>query len=387
MKSKWEYIPFCDAVEIWDTLRKPINSKERSARIEGKAESELYPYYGATGQVGLIDDYITDGEYVLLGEDGAPFLNSFAQKAYLINGKTWVNNHAHVLRSKTNNRFLCYYLNYFNYKGYVSGTTRLKLTQAQMKTIPIPNPDADEQKRIVDKIEELFSQIDDGVETLNKTKEQLKVYRQAVLCNAFKTLNNTIDMEKIATMLDPHPSHRTPPEVDGGTPYIGIGDIDYDAQVINFDNARKVSMDVAKEHLERYTLQEGDFVMGKIGTIGKPFKLPLPQNYTLSANVILIQPNLEFVMPEFLFWQFASPYITQQLMQGATATSQPAFGIKKARKLQIKICNKKTQCEILNDIQAKMSICDNIEGTVNKAIIQVDALRQSILKKAFEGEM
>ena len=88
MKSKWEYIPFCDAVEIWDTLRKPINSKERSARIEGKAESELYPYYGATGQVGLIDDYITDGEYVLLGEDGAPFLNSFAQKAYLINGKT-----------------------------------------------------------------------------------------------------------------------------------------------------------------------------------------------------------------------------------------------------------------------------------------------------------
>ena len=74
MKRKWEYIPFCDAVEIWDTLRKPINSKERSARIEGKAESELYPYYGATGQVGLIDDYITDGEYVLLGEDGACLL-------------------------------------------------------------------------------------------------------------------------------------------------------------------------------------------------------------------------------------------------------------------------------------------------------------------------
>lgn len=248
-------------------------------------------------------------------------------------------------------------------------------------------PEIDEQKRIVAKIEELLSQLDDGVETLNKTKEQLKVYRQAVLCNAFETLNNTIDMEKIATMLDPHPSHRTPPEVYGGTPYIGIGDIDYDAQVINFDNARKVSMDVAREHLERYTLQEGDFVMGKIGTIGKPFKLPLPQNYTLSANVILIQPNLEFIMPEFLFWQFASPYITQQLMQGATATSQPAFGIKKARKLQIKICDKKTQCEILNDIQAKMSICDNIEGTVNKAIIQVDALRQSILKKAFEGKL
>lgn len=255
----------------------------------------------------------------------------------------------------------------------------------QYSKIRVSVPSLEVQKRIVEKIEEMLSQLDDGVETLNKTKEQLKVYRQAVLRNAFKEQNNTVDMEKIATMLDPHPSHRTPPEVDGGIPYIGIGDIDYDTKIINFDSARKVSIDVAKEHSERYTLQEGDFVMGKIGTIGKPFKLPLPQNYTLSANVILIQPNLEFVLPEFLFWQFTSPYITQQLMQGATATSQPAFGIKKARKLQIKICDKKTQCEILKDIQAKMSICDNIESTVNKTMIQVDALRQSILKKAFEG--
>ena len=106
LNSKWDYVPFCDAVEIWDTLRKPINRKERIARIEGKAQNEVYPYYGATGQVGFIDDYITDGEYVLLGEDGAPFLNAFAQKAYLIKGKTWVNNHAHILKSKINNKFL-----------------------------------------------------------------------------------------------------------------------------------------------------------------------------------------------------------------------------------------------------------------------------------------
>ena len=186
MNKNWKYVPFCDAVEICDTLRKPINSKERAARITGKTQEELYPYYGATGQVGYIDGYLTDGEYVLLGEDGAPFLDMYAKKAYIISGKSWVNNHAHVLRSKSNNKFLCYYLNYFNYKGYVSGTTRLKLTQAQMKRIMVPVPSEDEQERVVAKIEELFSELDNGVETLKKTKQQLAVYRQAVLKEAFE---------------------------------------------------------------------------------------------------------------------------------------------------------------------------------------------------------
>lgn len=220
----------------------------------------------------------------------------------------------------------------------------------QYSKIKISIPSLPEQERIVARIEELFSELDKVVETLKTTKQQLAVYRQAVLKEAFEPLNKVVDMEIISTMIDPQPSHRTPPEVKDGVPYIGIGDIDYDAQTINFNTARKVSSGVAKEHLERYTIQKGDFIMGKIGTIGKPFKLPLPQNYTLSANVILIQPNSKIIFPEFLFWQFASPYITQQLMRGATATSQPAFGIKKARKLQIKICDMVVQNKILGSV-------------------------------------
>ena len=387
MNTKWKYVPFCDAVEICDSQRKPINSKERGDRIEGKTQSELYPYYGATGQVGYIDDYITDGEYVLLGEDGAPFLNTFAKKAYIISGKAWVNNHAHVLRSKGSNKFLCYYLNYFNYKGYVSGTTRLKLTQAQMKMIPVPVPSNEEQERIVARIEELFSELDNGVETLRKTKQQLAVYRQAVLTNAFENINNAVDMDTLAVMIDPQPSHRTPPEVLGGIPYIGIGDINYEDQCICFVDARKVAKSVLAEHKDRYEIRAGDFIMGKIGTIGKPFRLPLPQDYTLSANVILIQPDPNIIIPDFLFWQFASPMITRQLTLGATATSQPAFGIKKARKLQIRICDIEEQKSILRDISEKISTCENIEKTVDTALQQAEAMRQSILKQAFEGRL
>lgn len=383
----YNYIPLEQAADILDSYRKPVNSKERLNLIKGKPLDELFPYYGATGQVGWIDSFLTDGEYILLGEDGAPFLNPYAEKAYIIYGKTWVNNHAHILRSKTNNEFLCYYLNYFNYKNYVSGTTRLKLTQAQMRKIPIPNIPSDEQSRIVAHIEELFSELDKAIDTLKTTKEQLEVYRQAVLKDAFSCLPETVEMDKIADMIDPQPSHRTPPEYENGIPYIGIGDIDYQNKKINFEDARKVSPEVLDEHLHRYTIHKGDFVMGKIGTIGKPYKIPDEQNYALSANVILIQPNKEKIYPEFLFWQFSSSLVTKQLTLGAKATSQPAFGIKKARLLSIKICELEKQFKIIKRLEAEMSCCDNIEKTVDTALAQADAMRQSILKQAFEGKL
>lgn len=248
-------------------------------------------------------------------------------------------------------------------------------------------PPVPEQERIVARIEELFSELDNGVETLRKTKQQLAVYRQAVLTNAFENINNVVDMDTLAIMIDPQPSHRTPSEVLGGIPYIGIGDINYEDQCICFEDARKVAKSVLNEHKDRYEIHAGDFVMGKIGTIGKPFRLPLPQEYTLSANVILIQPNPDIIIPDFLFWQFASPLITRQLTLGATATSQPAFGIKKARKLQIRICDIEKQKSILSDISEKMSVCDSIEKTVDTALQQAEAMRQSILKKAFEGRI
>ena len=257
----------------------------------------------------------------------------------------------------------------------------------QYSKIKVAIPPIPIQERIVARIEELFSQLDSGAETLKTVKQQLEVYRQAVLTTAFENIKNVVDMDTLAVMIDPQPSHRTPPEVLGGIPYIGIGDIDYDSQHICFAGARKVGGKVLEEHRERYKLQQGDFVMGKIGTIGKPFRLPLPQDYALSANVILIQPNSDIILPDFLYWQFASPLITKQLLLGATATSQPAFGIKKARKLQIRICSVEQQESILNELSEKMSVCDSIEKTVDSALQQAEAMRQSILKQAFEGRL
>jgi len=184
--NSWVTAPLGDICQILDSQRIPVNSEGRSERILGKPASELYPYYGATGWVGVIDGYLFEGEHILLGEDGAPFLEPFRDKAYIVDGEFWVNNHAHILRSKISNQYLCYYLNQLDYSDYVTGTTRLKLTQSALKAIPIEIAPANEQKRIVAKIEELFSELDNGVKSLETAREQLKIYRQAVLKHAFE---------------------------------------------------------------------------------------------------------------------------------------------------------------------------------------------------------
>ena len=99
----------------YDSYRKPINSYDRKNRVLGKSKDELYPYYGATGQIGFIDDFLFNGEYILLGEDAAPFLDKKAQKAYMIKGKSWVNNHAHILQSLVFPEYLTNCLNSIDY--------------------------------------------------------------------------------------------------------------------------------------------------------------------------------------------------------------------------------------------------------------------------------
>lgn len=292
------------------------------------------------------------------------------------------------------NRYVGKYLYYFTrYSGF---TKQFKLLATSLMggisaknfgAIEVPLPSLEEQDKIIRQIEELFSELDKGVETLQTIKGQLAVYQQTVLKNIFENIVDTTRLDTVAFMIDPQPSHRTPPEAVDGISYIGIGDIDYAANRIDFASSRKVSPDVLKEHLLRYTLHDGDFVMGKIGTIGNPFRVVLPQDYALSANVILIQPNKQVIDPNYLFWQFSSPYITEQLSKGSVATSQPAFGIKKARALSIRICPMESQAKIVEEIESRLSVCDSIEKTVDTALAQAEAMRQSILKKAFEGEL
>ncbi len=156
--GEWRETALEELVEILDSRRVPVNARERDARNAGKGADELFPYYGATGPVGHIAGFLFDEPLILLGEDGAPFLDPLRPKAYQVSGKCWVNNHAHVLRARADvadGRYLTAFLNAFDYAGRVTGTTRLKLTQAAMRSIPVPVPPLGEQQRIADHLERI----------------------------------------------------------------------------------------------------------------------------------------------------------------------------------------------------------------------------------------
>ena len=138
----WEQRKLEDVVEFLDTIRKPL---EGAKRTPGP-----YPYYGASGIVDYVDGYLFDEELVLLSEDGANITDRNYPVCFLASGKYWVNNHAHVLRTKdgNENKFICNSLERKDYKQYNSGMAMPKLNQEVCRSIPINCPSFDEQKKI-----------------------------------------------------------------------------------------------------------------------------------------------------------------------------------------------------------------------------------------------
>ncbi len=126
LPSGWIESRLGDLVDVLDHMRVPVNAKDREQR------AGPIPYYGATQRVGWIDDHLFDEPLILVSEDCSHFLTEGATKAYTVEGKSWVNNHAHVLRAKdalVNRYFLTHFLNQLDFSPHINGTTRQKLTK------------------------------------------------------------------------------------------------------------------------------------------------------------------------------------------------------------------------------------------------------------------
>lgn len=182
MRKGWEYKKLGDCTQILDSQRKPVTKKDR--------KSGIYPYYGATGIQDYVDKYIFDGRYVLVGEDGAKW-SSFTQSAFIIEGKTWVNNHAHVLRTNDFlvDSFLVYFLNYSDLDSYISGAIIRKLTQASLRNIDIPLPPKSTQLAIV-------SELDKINELIRLKKEQLKDFDNLAQSLFYEMFGDPVENEK-----------------------------------------------------------------------------------------------------------------------------------------------------------------------------------------------
>jgi type I restriction enzyme S subunit len=144
------------------------------------------------------------------------------------------------------------------------------------------------------------------------------------------------DVKKMGDLMlaiDPQPDHRTPPAFIDGVPYVGISDFVSNGE-IDIKNCRKVGFNVLGKQRNSFTIELGDLIFGKIGTIGKPKILPdfNKLHFTLSANVILIKP---IECPDFIYWTLVSDYISNQVSLAIHSTSQPAFGMEKIRDLNV----------------------------------------------------
>jgi len=310
--------------------------------------------------------------------------------------KAWLNQHIFkvVPKSICDKKFLFYTLDKITAELYskAHGSGMVHVTKGKFEGTEILLPPLPEQLAIVSKIEELLSDLENGKQQLLTAQQQLKVYRQSLLKAAFEgklTKNKgkweNLKLGDVANAVDPQPSHRTPPISVDGIPFVSIKDLDSKTDKIDLNNARKVSNEVLKEHLERYKLETGDFVIGKIGTIGKPVRIALPQNYTLSANVVLIQPRK--VDATYLYYFFQSSIIQKAFTAGMKATTQAAFGIQKVRELRIELPTILEQQYIVAELESKLTVCDKIEETISQSLLQAETLKQSILKKAFEGKL
>lgn len=392
--GNWVWVTLIDGfAECLDSFRKPINADERATR-----EGDI-PYYGATGQVGWIDDYLTDEHLVLIGEDGAPFFDYIKDKAYIIDGKAWVNNHAHILRSffgAYGNLLMMHYLNVFNYKGYVNGTTRLKLTQGSMNTIPIPLPPLAEQRRIVERIESLFEKLDRAKELAQNALDSFETRKAAILHKAFTgeltahwREQNGVGMEswEDATLgricnigSGGTPSRTRPQFYEGDIPWVKTGEIDWNI------------ITSTEEHITAEAIENSSAKIFPAGTIlvamygqgltrGRAAILGI--NATTNQAVCALQPS-EKILNYYLYYYFACNY--WELREKAVGGNQPNFSGTMISKFSIQLPSLPEQQEIVRILdglfekeQRARKLCDVID--------KIDLIKKAILARAFRGEL
>ena len=170
--TSWKTYKLGDVVNILDNRRIPLSAREREQR-HGE-----YPYYGAQGIIDYVDDYLFDGTYLLIAEDGENLRSKKQNIAQLVSGKYWVNNHAHILESNglCDIRYICYLLNIIDISGYITGSAQPKLNQANLLAISISLPPLEEQRRIAG----ILSAIDDKIENNRRINDNLEQQAQAL---------------------------------------------------------------------------------------------------------------------------------------------------------------------------------------------------------------
>jgi type I restriction enzyme, S subunit len=166
--SEWKEYKISDIATIENRRRIPLNSSQRT-KIQGK-----YPYYGASGVVDNLNDYIFEGQHVLISEDGENLRSRQTSIAFIVEGQFWVNNHAHIIKGKDEliNEYIVYYFHNLNINPFITGAAQPKLNLENLLSIPIFMPEREERIRLTKIIHSLTNKID-NLRRQNETLEEI----------------------------------------------------------------------------------------------------------------------------------------------------------------------------------------------------------------------
>lgn len=288
-------------------------------------------------------------------------------------------------------------------EGLASATTLPIVNKGKFLSISIPVPSLLIQNKIVEKIEELFSDLDYGIENLKKVKEQLKVYRQAVLSAAFsgkltedlinastRLLNNELNLVELGKYA--FVTKLAGFEFTKYVKYKDKGEI----PVIRAQNVNKfgfiernfIYVDRSiMEKLPRSRIYGGEILMVFVGAgLGNVGIVPLHKEYFLGPNVAKIDLKEEFYN-RYIFHYLSSTRGFGKIFKMSKATAQGSISMANIRTIEVPLISLEKQQKIVEEVETRLSVCDKIEETIEESLIQSDSLRQSILKQAFEGKL
>lgn len=362
--SDWELKKLKEVVDIFDNLRVPLSSEVRS-RMKGK-----YPYCGANGIVGYINDWKFEGEYVLIAEDGGNFYDYKSRPiTYLMNGKFWVNNHAHVLKAKNGlHLFLHYSLQHKNIIKYIIGSTRAKLNKSALESIKIPIPPLKEQQKIAEILSTVDAKISIIDEQISETQNLKKGLMQSLLSKGIghtefkKSALGEIpkswevkEINEVTSYVDYR--GKTPPKVKEGillvtAKNIKMGRIDYET------SKEYIPKELYDEVMSRGIPKIGDILITTEAPLGNVASVD-KENIALAQRVIKYRSNDNILYDNYLKYYMLSPLF--QLLLEKESTGSTVKGIKGSRlhKLKVLIPPLKEQekiASILNSVDEKLGV-------------------------------
>ncbi len=281
----------------------------------------------------------------------------------------------------------------------------LRVPTDYMRRVPIPIPPLSEQHRIVTKIEELFTKLDAGINELHKAQSQLKRYRQSVLKAAFEgKLTETwravdqakieptgdlpngwiwVTVEKIAQKI--HYGYTESATNDPiGPKFLRITDIQNNS--VNWDSVPYCQIDEIKQ--QQYLLKENDLVFARTGaTVGKSFLIQGSIPDAVFASYLIRIILKEEINAKFVYTFFQSQSYWTQIHQGKVGSGQPNVNAKILSQITLPLPSPMEQQAIVSEVESRLSVADEVEKTITAELKRAEQLRQSILKKAFSGEL